>query len=549
MKYKKALIIGRFQPFHFGHLYLIKKTLEISEKIIIGIGSASIFDKNNPLDYNTREKIIKKVFFMEKIEDRLDKIVDLEDFFDDKKWAKNVIEKSGFFDILVSNNQWTNSVMEKEGFKIISFPFYRRYLYEGWRIRKLIKKNKKEWRERMPKYIVNFINSKIKFFKEIKEEKPFKKIVLGGTFDHFHKGHEALIKSSLRYGEKIIIGITSDNFVKNKFLSKVIENFKVRKNNVSNFLKKQKADYRASIIKINNFIGDLDKRQRVEAIIVSKDTYYNALKINNIRDKKGLEKLRIIILSDVLANDGKILSSERIRRGEIDRKGKSYWLLFNHYLVNGKKELILPESLREELRKPFGKIFNSVYEVINFIKSKKPIITIAVGDIIVKSLLDKNFNPNIKIIDFKSKRKPLEEKFQIPNLKLKKIFRSQVLNPKDLEFENSDLLDVWNFEINAFINRSGTINIKTAEKLKDLIKKLTFLKAQSDKFSTVDITIYDNNGWFFINGEEDLLALPAILFAPLGSLVLYGHWHYGIIGIIIDEKIKNKIFKIISQFN
>jgi len=87
---KIALIVGRFQPFHKGHLFLIKKALEKADKIIIGIGSANITDENNPIDYETRRKIIRAVAYKEKFENRLIKIVPLDDFFDDEKWLENI---------------------------------------------------------------------------------------------------------------------------------------------------------------------------------------------------------------------------------------------------------------------------------------------------------------------------------------------------------------------------------------------------------------------------------------------------------------------------
>ena len=39
-RYKRGLIIGRFQPFHNGHLKLIQQVLEECEELIIVIGSA-----------------------------------------------------------------------------------------------------------------------------------------------------------------------------------------------------------------------------------------------------------------------------------------------------------------------------------------------------------------------------------------------------------------------------------------------------------------------------------------------------------------------------
>ena len=65
MKNRIALIVGRFQPFHKGHLFLIKKALEKANKTIIGIGSSNIIDENNPIDLR-REKKLSKQFFIKK---------------------------------------------------------------------------------------------------------------------------------------------------------------------------------------------------------------------------------------------------------------------------------------------------------------------------------------------------------------------------------------------------------------------------------------------------------------------------------------------------
>ncbi|MCS6956281.1 MAG: pantetheine-phosphate adenylyltransferase, partial [Patescibacteria group bacterium] len=392
------------------------------------------------------------------------------------------------------------------GYKVIRFPYYKRHLYEGWRIRKLIKKGKK-WEDRVPRYLIfNFQFSIFNLIKKVKEKKKiFKNIVVGGTFDHFHKGHRALLKSALRYGRRIIIGITSDNFVKNKNLSETIECFNIRKNNVSNFLKKQKDFYKASIIKINDFVGDLDKRKNIETIVVSKNTYLNALKINDIREKNNLKKMRIIICSDVFSEDGKIISSERIRKGEIDRDGKNYWFFLESFLKKEKKELVLlPENLKKELRKPLGKILKNIDEAIKFIKNKKPLMIVSVGDIITKSFLEKKINPNLKIIDFKSRRKFIEKKEYI------NIFEKKIL----------------------LKNNPGTINLKTAEKIKIFFENFSCQKP-----------------FFIIDGEEDLLALPAILFAPLNCLVFYGHFQYGIIGVVVNERIKKHVVEILIKFN
>ena len=519
MKYIVALLIGRFQPFHLGHLYLLKKTLQVADKVVVGIGSASIFDENNPIDYETRKNIIKAVFYKEKIEERLLKIIPLEDFFDDRKWLENVKRQVGKFDLVVSNNDWTNSIIAKAGFKVKRFPYYKRKLYEGWRIRKLVKEGK-PWKDRLPDYLIT--NYKLQISK-----KPiiFNHVVLGGTFDHFHKGHESLIEIAFRFGKKVTIGIATEELFKHKLFSQTIEPFKIRKKSVSEFLKKNSWRPSAKIIPFSEFTGGADKRGDIDAIVVSKVTYSNALKINDHRQNNKLKPLRIIVIKDVLAEDGELLSSERIRAGEIDRKGRRYTLYAPRY---SSKELLLPEKLREELRKPLGKVFKTTKSLIHHINKMEWTKMIAVGDIIVNSLLEKGIELDIKVIDFRSRRKPLKKKFQILNNKSQINNKSKILNSKSLEIENSDLFGTWNLGLSASINKPGTINIKTVEKLRKLVKK--------------------GKGWLVIDGEEDLLALPAILFAPLGSLVLYGHWQLGVVCVEVTENSKKRAISLLNRF-
>jgi pantetheine-phosphate adenylyltransferase len=525
MTYSVALIVGRFQPFHKGHLYLFKKALKVADKIVIAIGSANINDENNPLNFETRKKIIKAVAYKEKIEEKIIKIVPLDDFFDDKKWLNNLRMQVGNFDVALGNNDWTNNILEKAGYKVIKVNHYKRNMYEGWRIRKLFRKGL-DFKDRVPKYIYPYIISNFKFLisKQTSNfQKPISKfnhVVLGGTFDHFHKGHEVLLTKAFEIGRKMTIGIATEKLFKKKLLAEIIEPLIVRKKSVSEFLKKKGWISRAKLISFSHFSGGADKEKEFDAIIVSKRTYPNALKINQLREKNHLQTLRIIIIPDVIGDDGKLISSERIRAGEIDREGKEYIIQSPKSKIH---ELIMPESLRTTLQKPLGKIYKSVGAILE--SPKNPTMIIAVGDIIVNGLLEKGIDPDVKIIDFRSRRQPFKttgpvSSFLPPVLASKNTPRLRAVGIPPLS--------------TPVVNNHGTINIKTAEVIKGKIKFALYKKTKS---------------WIVIKGEEDLLALPAILFAPLGSLVLYGHWQLGIIVVSVNEKIKNRIKKIIKKFN
>jgi cytidyltransferase-like protein len=370
--------------------------------------------------------------------------------------------------------------------------YCKRELYEGWRIRELIKKGI-DYKDRVPKYIYPFLISILNY----------KHVILGGTFDHLHKGHKALIDKALAIGKKVTIGIATEKLYKDKFLSETIEPFNVRKKNITDYINYHLNNDRAKMVKIisfSEFTGGVDKQPDIDAIVVSNKTFLNAIKINELRKKNQLKPLMIVIVEDVLAEDGKLISSERIRAGEINRNGDVYRLSSSNY------QLLMSEDLRPTLQKPMGKIYKTTKQLLQSIKRLKYPLLISIGDIITDSLLKGGINPDVKVIDHKSRRAKT-------NLfvKLKPVQKGPSL-----------------------INKPGTINLKIAEIIKEKIKLALYKKQKS---------------WIVINGEEDLLALPAILFAPLNSLVLYGHWKHGIITVKVSEEIKKKVSIIIKKFN
>jgi len=87
MKYDTAVFIGRFQPFHFGHKYIIEQALKIAEEVIVIVGSSFAAPSvRNPFSFDVRKAMIKAEF----PDDRI-KVVGLMDYpYNDTKWIKNV---------------------------------------------------------------------------------------------------------------------------------------------------------------------------------------------------------------------------------------------------------------------------------------------------------------------------------------------------------------------------------------------------------------------------------------------------------------------------
>ncbi|MBO3762726.1 MAG: pantetheine-phosphate adenylyltransferase [Candidatus Brockarchaeota archaeon] len=156
---------------------------------------------------------------------------------------------------------------------------------------------------------------------KVELKKTYNKGAVGGTFDEFHVGHERLLIFAAKMCKKVIVGVTSDEFVK-KYKSHDIESFNIRVEIIKRFLENLKEESCFEVIKIENKYGPTIEDPKLEAIFVTMDTVESAFEINKIRREKGFKALEIIIVPMVFAENGGFVSSSRIRSGEIDRNGK-----------------------------------------------------------------------------------------------------------------------------------------------------------------------------------------------------------------------------------
>jgi pantetheine-phosphate adenylyltransferase len=151
--------------------------------------------------------------------------------------------------------------------------------------------------------------------------KRFRKVAVGGTFDEFHKGHKALLMKAFEVGDRVLIGLCSDDFVAKMGKPHNTASYHERLKELNAFLEKRNLSEKAEVVPLSDPYGNTVTDRCIEALVVSEETKTTALKINQKRRAAGLPPLEIVEISMVPAENCVPISTTRIRSGEIDREG------------------------------------------------------------------------------------------------------------------------------------------------------------------------------------------------------------------------------------
>ena len=138
---------------------------------------------------------------------------------------------------------------------------------------------------------------------------------MGGTFDHLHDGHKSLLRTALKLSHYIEIGLTSQNLLKNKKAASKLEDYNTRETNLKNFICSLTDLSRVNIVEIKNW-DDMAKYSQdpdYEGLILSQETYSNAVKLNELREEKGMNPLVLIVIPLLKDKSNQKISSTAIR--------------------------------------------------------------------------------------------------------------------------------------------------------------------------------------------------------------------------------------------
>ena len=153
--------------------------------------------------------------------------------------------------------------------------------------------------------------------------KKYECVAMGGTFDILHIGHIELLKKSFEIGKFVIIGLSSDNLVKERLMKKINNSYEVRKQNLVKIIEMEVGSNFYEITKLEDVFGPLMFSEKVDCMVASTETSYKGKHVNEVRTRMGLPVIDIVSVELKLAQDGLPISSSRIRANEIDQLGNT----------------------------------------------------------------------------------------------------------------------------------------------------------------------------------------------------------------------------------
>lgn len=322
----------------------------------------------------------------------------------------------------------------------------------------------------------------------------FNLVVCGGTFDLFHAGHKSFIQDALNVSEKVLLGITTDAYIQSFKNNLGIEDFQIRKFAVERYLSSIGASDRVQIVGINQaYEPYLETSTNYEAIVITEQTEQVAEEINLKRQQNNVPQLEVVLSRMKNAQDDGLISSTRIRNGEINREGRLY---LNPQWQG--KNLILPEKLRSILQKPWGKLLDEIPQTLDGAE------IIVVGDATAQKFNQKNIKQFLSIIDFQVQRKAAFK--DLSELGFKSENTQQIKN-----LHGEITWELMQAVQSAFINKNQTV--------------------------------------ILIDGEDDLAVLPVLLIAPLGFNIFYGQPNVGLVQVLVTEENKEKAYRLVEHFD
>jgi nicotinamide-nucleotide adenylyltransferase len=153
----RALFVGRFQPFHYGHLYAINSILKECDSLVLVVGSAQMsHQQDNPFTAGERIEMIRAALNEDNIPADRYLIIPIADAPAHRVWVSAVESQTPRFDLVYSNQSLTKRLLIEAGYQVKPIELYERRKYEASEIRRRILQEE-DWRELVPPEVYKIV--------------------------------------------------------------------------------------------------------------------------------------------------------------------------------------------------------------------------------------------------------------------------------------------------------------------------------------------------------------------------------------------------------
>ncbi len=151
------MFVGRFQPFHNGHIEAIKYVLGKVDELVIVVGSAQhSHTESNPFTVGERISMIRLALNEAKIEPSKYYVIPVPDVTMHSTWLAELQSYVPSFDVVYSNEPLTRRLVKEANGRIESVPLFRREIYWATEIRRRMLLGE-DWSDLVPKSVAQFI--------------------------------------------------------------------------------------------------------------------------------------------------------------------------------------------------------------------------------------------------------------------------------------------------------------------------------------------------------------------------------------------------------
>lgn len=151
------MMMGRFQPFHNGHLELVKQILNECDEIIIAITSSQFnYLEKDPFTAGERIEMIHNSLKNSEIDLTRCFVIAIENQFNIATWSSYLNASLPKFDLVYSGNEYVKMLLADSGIEVIIPKFLDRTQYNATKIRKMIVSDE-EWQKFVPSAVADFI--------------------------------------------------------------------------------------------------------------------------------------------------------------------------------------------------------------------------------------------------------------------------------------------------------------------------------------------------------------------------------------------------------